>query len=127
MKSFNHYKMALRPRSELTTGLVLYGETEPAEMQIENLWKIVDRRTGEELADPRGDFSEFSTGDCMYPSMMKPEVKRRWDQKNYEWEETKAMHANQDHLRSVQANQFVTRCSATTWTSMKSRMKSFNS
>ncbi|MFW5500059.1 MULTISPECIES: RHS repeat domain-containing protein [unclassified Maridesulfovibrio] len=93
MKSFNHYKMELRPRSELTTELVLYGETEPAEMQIENLWKIVDRRTGEELADPKPDFDEFSSSDRMYPSMMNPEVKRRWDLKNYEWEETKAQHA----------------------------------
>ncbi|NDV24984.1 RHS repeat domain-containing protein, partial [Desulfovibrio sp. JC022] len=91
--NFSDYRMERRSRKELTTGLVLYGENEPAEMQIDNLWKIVDHRTGEELADPKGDFSEFSTGDRMYPSMMKPEVKRRWDQKNYEWEETKAMHA----------------------------------
>jgi len=47
--------MERRPRSELTTGLVLYGETEPAEMQIENLWKIVDLGTGEELVEPRPD------------------------------------------------------------------------
>ncbi|NDV27516.1 hypothetical protein [Desulfovibrio sp. JC010] len=104
MKSFNHYKMELRPRSELTTGLVLYGETEPAEMQIENLWKIVDRRTGEELADPKPDFDEFSSSDRMYPSMMKPEVKRRWDLKNYEWEETKAQHAK---LRRMVHAQFM--------------------
>ncbi|TIH17976.1 hypothetical protein D0S45_05305 [Marinifilum sp. JC120] len=83
---------------------MLYGENEPAEMQIDNLWKIVDRRTGEELADPKGDFSEFSTGDRMYPSMMKPEVKRRWDQKNYEWEETKPMHAK---LRRMVHAQFM--------------------
>ncbi|NDV23845.1 RHS repeat domain-containing protein [Desulfovibrio sp. JC022] len=104
MKSFNHYKMELRPRSELTTGLVLYGETEPAEMQIENLWKIVDRRTGEELADPKPDFDEFSSSDRMYPSMMNPEVKRRWDLKNYEWEETKAQHAK---LRRMVHAQFM--------------------
>jgi len=85
--------MELRPRSELTTGLVLYVETEPPEMQIENLWKIFHRRTGEDLADPRPDFDEFSSSDRMYPSMMKPEVKRRWDLKNYEWDETKAQHA----------------------------------
>jgi len=42
---------------------------------------------------PRGDFSDFFTGERMYPSMMKPEVKRRWDLKNCEWEETKAQHA----------------------------------
>ncbi|TIH14023.1 hypothetical protein D0S45_13195, partial [Marinifilum sp. JC120] len=102
--NFSDYRMELRPRKELTTGLVLYGENEPAEMQIDNLWKIVDRRTGEELADPKGDFSEFSTGDRMYPSMMKPEVKRRWDQKNYEWEETKAMHAK---LRRMVHAQFM--------------------
>ncbi|WP_319759027.1 RHS repeat-associated core domain-containing protein [Maridesulfovibrio sp.] len=93
MKSLKNYRMEPRPRSELTAGQVLYGETEPAEMQIENLWKIVDRRTGEELAVPRPDFAEFSTGDRMYPSMMKPEVKCRWDRKNNEWEESKAMHA----------------------------------
>ncbi|WP_291329786.1 RHS repeat-associated core domain-containing protein [Desulfovibrio sp. UCD-KL4C] len=107
MKSFNHYKMALRPRNEPTTGLALYGETEPAEMQIENLWKIVDHRTGEELADPRPDFSEFSTSDRMYPSMMKPEIKRRWDQKNYEWEETKTMHTKLKrmvHAKFMQEN-----------------------
>ncbi len=91
MKSFNHYRMELRPRSELTTGLVLYGETEPAEMQIENLWRIVDRKTGEELTEAQVDFSEFTTGDILYPSMMKTEVKRRWDQKQYEKEETKAI------------------------------------
>ncbi|WP_432735886.1 RHS repeat domain-containing protein [Maridesulfovibrio sp. FT414] len=93
MNSFTKYRMERRPRKELTTGLVLYGENEPPEKQIENLWKIVDRRTGEELADPRPDFAEFSPGDRMYPSMMKPEVKSRWDRKNYEWEEAKTMHA----------------------------------
>ncbi|WP_320170645.1 RHS repeat-associated core domain-containing protein [Maridesulfovibrio sp.] len=93
MKSFTNYRMELRPRSELTTGLVLYGETEPAEMQIENLWKIVDRRTGEELKEPRVDFSEFSMGDKLYSSMMKPETKRRWDQKLYEQEQSKAIFA----------------------------------
>lgn len=93
MVNFADYMMKKRDRGELTTGLVLYGETEPPEMQIENLWKIVHRRTGEDLADPRPDFDEFSSSDRMYPSMMKPEVKRRWDLKNYEWEETKAQHA----------------------------------
>ena len=93
MKSFNHYRMELRPRSELTTSLVLYGENEPPEMQIENLWKIVDRKTGEELTEPQVDFSEFTTGDILYPSMMKPEVKRCWDQKQYEKDEIKAQHA----------------------------------
>lgn len=47
MTSFSNYRMERRPRSELTTGLVLYGENEPAEEQIDKLWKIVDRRTGE--------------------------------------------------------------------------------
>ncbi len=93
MVNFADYVMKKKDRGELTTGLVLYGETEPPEMQIENLWKIVHRRTGEDLADPRPDFDEFSSSDRMYPSMMKPEVKRRWDLKNYEWEETKAQHA----------------------------------
>jgi|GEM_PF-3868359 len=93
MVNFADYVMKKRDRGELTTGLVLYGENEPPEMQIENLWKIVHRRTGEDLADPRPDFDEFSSSDRMYPSMMKPEVKRRWDLKNYEWEETKAQHA----------------------------------
>ena len=93
MKDYCNYRMKLRPRNELETGLVLYDENEPPEMQIENLWKIVDRNTGEELPEPRIDFSEFSKGDIMYPSMMKPEVKRRWDQKQYEHEEAKASFA----------------------------------
>ena len=104
MRSSSHYKMELRPRSELTTGLVLYGENEPAEMQIDKLWKIVDRRTGEELAEPRMDFSEFTTGDIMYPSMMKSDVKRRWDQKQYEKAENEARFAK---LRRMVHAQFM--------------------
>ncbi|WP_320173837.1 RHS repeat-associated core domain-containing protein [Maridesulfovibrio sp.] len=107
MKDFNSYRMVLRPRSEITIGLVLYGENEPPEMQLENLWKITDLSTGEELTEPKIDFSDFSKGDIMYPSMMKPEVKRRWDQKQYEQEEAKASFAKLKrmiHARFMEQN-----------------------
>lgn len=90
MTSFSNYRMERRPRSELTTGLVLYGENEPAEEQIDKLWKIVDRRTGEELTEPKGDFSEFSMGDKLYPAMMEPAVKRKWDIKQTELKQLKS-------------------------------------
>ncbi len=92
MKFFTDYRLERRPRSELTTGLVLYGENEPAEMQIENLWKIVDCRRGEELAEPRPDLSEFGTDDIMYPTMRSPEVQARWDQKQREYESAKEQY-----------------------------------
>ncbi|HAS87870.1 MAG TPA: hypothetical protein DCS48_00955 [Desulfovibrio sp.] len=90
MTSFSNYRMERRPRSELTTGLVLYGKNEPAEEQIDKLWKIVDRRTGEELAEPKVDFSEFSMGDKLYPAMMEPAVKRKWDIKQTELKQLKS-------------------------------------
>lgn len=54
-------------------------------MQIENLWKIVDRKTGEELVEPKRDISEFETGDILYPTMRKPHVQARWDQNQREY------------------------------------------
>lgn len=102
MVNFADYELTKRNRGELTTGLVLYGENEPPDMQIENLWKIVHRRTGEELAEPKPNFDEFSSSDRMYPSMMKPEVKRRWDLKNYEWKEAKALHAKLKRMLHAQ-------------------------
>lgn len=107
MNSFTNFRMELRPRSELTTGLVLYGETEPTEMQIENLWKIVDRRTGAELIEPRPNLSEFSKGDIMYPSMRKPEVRVRWDQRQCEYESAKEQYSRikrQCHARFIREN-----------------------
>lgn len=98
MKSLANYRMERRPRSELTTGLVLYGENESAEMQIENLWKIVDCRRGEELAEPRPDLSEFETGDIMYPTMRSPEVQARWDQKQREYESAKEQYNRIKHM-----------------------------
>ncbi|WP_319765100.1 hypothetical protein [Maridesulfovibrio sp.] len=110
MKSFTSYRMELRSCSELTTGLVLYGETEPAEMQIENLWKIVDRRTDEELVEPKRDLSEFETGDILYPTMRKPDVQARWDQKQREYESAKEQYSRIKrlcHARFIKENRHL--------------------
>ncbi len=104
MLNYADYEMRKKSRDELTTGLVLYGENETPEMQIENLWKIVNRKTGADLADPKPDFAEFSRSDIMYPSMMKPDVKLRWELKNTEWEDSKARHAN---LKRIVHAQFM--------------------
>ncbi|WP_432735879.1 RHS repeat-associated core domain-containing protein [Maridesulfovibrio sp. FT414] len=78
-----------RPWKDLTPGQRMFGLNEPPEMQLENMWEVVDRYSGEKLTEPLPDFAEFSGSDKMYPSMMKPEVKARWELKNREWEQAK--------------------------------------
>ncbi|WP_031484236.1 hypothetical protein [Maridesulfovibrio frigidus] len=83
----NDYILQRKKWEDLNSSLRMYGTSEPPEMQLENMWEVVSRSTGEKLEMVEVDFSEFSSSDRMYPSMMKPEVKRRWDMKKQEWED----------------------------------------
>ncbi|MBI9111360.1 RHS repeat domain-containing protein [Maridesulfovibrio ferrireducens] len=58
-------------------------------MQLDNMWEVVSRSSGAKLQVMEPDFSDFSASDRMYSSMMKPEVKTQWDQKNREWTQLK--------------------------------------
>ncbi|TIH14876.1 hypothetical protein D0S45_12095 [Marinifilum sp. JC120] len=103
----NDFTLRPKRREDLNLALRMYGENEPPEMQIENMWEIYSPSTGMALPEPRTDFSEFSRGDRMYPSMMKPEVKVRWEQKNKEWEIEKERHAWRKrlaHMRFMREN-----------------------
>ena len=83
------YILQRKKWGDLNSSLRMYGTSEPPEMQLENMWEVVSRSTGEKLEMVEIDFSEFSSSDRMYPSMMKPDVKRRWDMKKQEWEDQK--------------------------------------
>ena len=48
------------------------------------------------------DFSEFSSSDKMYPSMMKPDVKRRWDMKQQEWKNQKEKYNRIERMARAQ-------------------------
>lgn len=89
MLQSSKFELRKKKREDLTSGQVLYGENEPPEMQLENIWEVVDSATGLRLEEPKLDFEEFSASDRMYPSMMKPDVKVRWDKKNLEWDQRK--------------------------------------
>ncbi|NDV23962.1 RHS repeat-associated core domain-containing protein [Desulfovibrio sp. JC022] len=103
----NDFTLRPKKREDLNLALRMYGENEPPEMQIENMWEVYSPSTGMALPEPLADFSEFSRGDRMYPSMMKPEVKVRWEQKNKEWEIEKERYAWRKrlaHLRFMREN-----------------------
>ncbi|WP_421904106.1 RHS repeat domain-containing protein [Maridesulfovibrio sp.] len=97
----NDFKLRPKKRDDLSLALRMYGENESPEMQIENLWEIYSPSTGMGLVEPCPDFSEFSRGDRMYPSMMKPEVKARWEQKNKEWKIEKERYAWRKRLAQM--------------------------
>ncbi len=81
----NDFRLRPKSRKELGLALRMYGENEEPHLQIENMWEVYSPSTGMALLEPKPDFSEFSRGDRMYPSMMKPDTKDRWEQKNKEW------------------------------------------
>ncbi|WP_031481524.1 RHS repeat-associated core domain-containing protein [Maridesulfovibrio frigidus] len=72
---------------DLSLSLRMYGKNEPPEMQLENMYELVSRANGTRFEEPRFEQSEFSHSDRMYPSMMKPEVKSRWDQQKRSYEQ----------------------------------------
>ncbi|WP_432735849.1 RHS repeat domain-containing protein [Maridesulfovibrio sp. FT414] len=97
-----------KPWRNLTPVQRMYGLNEPPEVQLENLWEVIDRCTDEKLTEPQPDFAEFSGSDRMYPSMMKPEVKARWELKNREWEQAKNRYnriKRTCHARFIRDNQ----------------------
>lgn len=103
----NDFMLRPKKREDLSLALRMYGENEPPELQIENMWEVYSPSTGMALSEPRPDFSEFSRGDRMYPSMMSPEVKVRWEQKSREWEIEKERYAWRKrlaHLRFMREN-----------------------
>ncbi|ACS79092.1 hypothetical protein [Maridesulfovibrio salexigens] len=84
------YVLRKKTWKELNHSLRMYGENEPPEMQIENMWKVVNFKTGEKLCKPERDLSEFERGDILYPTMHSPEVQAKWERNELEWkEETK--------------------------------------
>ncbi len=89
MNAQNEYFLKRKKRDELANSVRMYSESEPPEVQFENMWEVVSRSTGKTLQEAQPDFSEFSPSDRMYPSMMAPDVKKRWDMKNLEWENQK--------------------------------------
>ncbi|WP_320006200.1 hypothetical protein [Maridesulfovibrio sp.] len=89
---------------DLTSGQRMYGETEPPEMQIETQWEIVECSTGEKLFEPVMDRYGFSKGDILYPTMRKPEVQARWDQKQHEYEVAKDQY---DRIKRMCHAQFI--------------------
>ena len=88
---FDAERFVLRKKAweDLTSGQRMYGENEPPEKQLETQWEVVDCYTGQALCQPQPDFAEFTKSDRMYPSMMNPEVKSRWELKNSEWTSAK--------------------------------------
>ncbi|MFW5500728.1 MULTISPECIES: RHS repeat domain-containing protein [unclassified Maridesulfovibrio] len=104
----NDFRLRPKSRKELGLALRMYGENEEPHLQIENMWEVYSPSTGMALLEPKPDFSEFSRGDRMYPSMMKPETKIRWEQKNKEWEIEKERYVWRKrlaHLRFMRENQ----------------------
>ncbi|WP_415719660.1 RHS repeat domain-containing protein [Maridesulfovibrio sp.] len=89
---------------DLTSGQRMYGETEPPEKQIETQWEIVECSTGEKLFEPVMDRYGFSKGDILYPTMRKPEVQARWDQKQHEYEVAKDQY---DRIKRMCHAQFI--------------------
>lgn len=82
-----NFELRKKSSKDLSAGLCLYGANEPPEMQLENMWEVVDRYTGAKLVKPKRDLSEFEDGDIMYPSMRKPETQARWDNMEQKWKE----------------------------------------
>ncbi|GEM_PF-1032108 len=97
----NDFRLRPKSKADLSLALRMYGENEPPEMQIENMWEVYSPSTGMVLADSCPDFSEFSRGERMYPDMMEPEVKARWDEKNKELELGKERYAWRKRLAHV--------------------------
>ena len=82
----NDFTLRPKRRDDLSLALRMYGENESPEVQIEHMWEVYSPSTAIILHEPKPDLSEFSRGERMYPSMMDPETKERWEQKQKEWE-----------------------------------------
>ncbi|WP_051677131.1 RHS repeat domain-containing protein [Maridesulfovibrio frigidus] len=87
MSEFSNYVLQEKKWDDLSLSLRMYGKNEPPEMQLENMYELVSRANGARFEEPRFDQSEFSHSDRMYPSMMKPDVKSRWDQQKRSYEQ----------------------------------------
>lgn len=82
----NDFTLRPKRREDLSLALRMYGENESPEVQVEHMWEVYSPSTAAVLHEPKPDLSGFSRGERMYPSMMDPETKVRWEQKQKEWE-----------------------------------------
>ncbi|OEU66811.1 MAG: hypothetical protein BA863_07080 [Desulfovibrio sp. S3730MH75] len=87
MSGIANYVLQEKKWDDLSLSLRMYGKNEPPEMQLENMYELVSRVNGARFEEPRFDQSEFSHSDRMYPSMMKPDVKSRWDHQKRSYEQ----------------------------------------
>jgi hypothetical protein len=87
MNAAQRFELRKKAWKDMEIGVRMYGENEPPEMQLENMWEVVDCYSGEKCVEPRRDLSGFERGDILYPSMRSPEVQARWERNKREWEE----------------------------------------
>ena len=102
MRNQTNFILQKKRWEDLNPSVRMYGTSEPPEMQLDNMWEVVSRSTGERLHMTETDFSEFSSSDKMYPSMMKPDVKRRWDMKQQKWKNQKEKYNRIERMARAQ-------------------------
>ncbi|WP_320006980.1 RHS repeat-associated core domain-containing protein [Maridesulfovibrio sp.] len=103
----NDFTLRPKRRKDLSLALRMYGENESPEVQVEHMWEVYSPSTAMVLLEPKPDFSGFSHGDRMYPTMMEPEIKERWEQKQKEWEIAKERYGWRKrlaHFRFIHEN-----------------------
>ncbi|WP_291329654.1 RHS repeat-associated core domain-containing protein [Desulfovibrio sp. UCD-KL4C] len=87
MSVLSNYVLQKKRWEDLSLSRRMYGENEPPEMQLENMYELVSRTNGTRIEEPIFDQSDFSHSDRMYPFMMKPETKSRWDRQKRTYEQ----------------------------------------
>ncbi|WP_031484249.1 hypothetical protein [Maridesulfovibrio frigidus] len=63
MSTQSNFILQKKRWQDLNPSVRMYGTSEPPEMQLDNMWEVVSRSTGERLHMAETDFSEFTSSD----------------------------------------------------------------
>uniref|UniRef100_UPI0025BB2527 hypothetical protein n=1 Tax=Desulfovibrio sp. UCD-KL4C TaxID=2578120 RepID=UPI0025BB2527 len=109
MNKLNGYWLRKKENEELSTSARLYRNSMRPEEQLDEMYEVMQNvGLGEEF-DPDNLstlFADFSNDEKMYPSMMKPELRKLWDQRKQQMEQIQERQKNAK--RQLHA-QFMTR------------------
>ncbi len=97
MNRLNSYWLRKKENNELSTSARLYRNSMRPEEQLDEMYEVMQNvGLGEEFDpdDLSTLFADFSNDEKMYPSMMKPERRKLWDQRKQQMEQIQERQKN---------------------------------
>ncbi len=97
MNRLNSYWLRKKENNELSTSARLYRNSMRPEEQLDEMYEVMQNVGLGEESDPDDLstlFADFSNDEKMYPSMMKPERRKLWDQRKQQMEQIQERQKN---------------------------------